>query len=88
MRLLQGTMIALCVVSLYAMPMYAIIPDTTYIRTPLWMSQKIIGMLPSTTPHEWMVVKDATHGGKEDPIWMDLANFLTRVSHFMHTYLQ
>lgn len=53
------------------------------IRTPTWMSRKVLDSLPQDIPRELMVVKNAAHGGKEDPIMIDFDNFINRVDEFL-----
>lgn len=53
------------------------------IRTPVWMSQKILELIPRDVPRELMIVKNAAHGGKEDPIMVDFENFIIRVTDFL-----
>ncbi|MDD4848363.1 MAG: alpha/beta fold hydrolase [Bacteroidales bacterium] len=53
------------------------------LRTPTWMSEKIIGLLPDTTHRELMIVKNAAHGGKEDPIMIAFDEFIVRVTDFL-----
>ena len=47
------------------------------------MSRKVLDLLPSDIPRELMVVKNAGHGGKEDPIMIDFENFIDKVSLFL-----
>lgn len=53
------------------------------IRTPVWMSRKILELLPESTPRELMIVKDAAHGGNQDPILIDFEHFTTRTAKFL-----
>lgn len=53
------------------------------IRTPVWMSEKVLGLIPHNVPRELMVVKNAAHGGKEDPIMVDFDNFIGRTELFL-----
>lgn len=53
------------------------------IRTPVWMSEKVLSLIPQNVPRELMVVKNAAHGGKEDPIMVDFDNFISRTECFL-----
>lgn len=53
------------------------------LRTPLWMSRRILELLPERTPRELMVVEGAAHGGMEDPMLLDFDRFIDRVSAFL-----
>jgi uncharacterized protein len=55
------------------------------IRTPVWMSEKLLRLIPQNVPKELMVVKNAAHGGKEDPIMVDLDNFINRTEEFLRS---
>jgi Dipeptidyl aminopeptidases/acylaminoacyl-peptidases len=65
-------------------PIFLIIGEND-LRTPVWMSKMIIDLLPKSTPRELMIVKNAAHGGTEDPIMIDFENFIYRLSHFLNT---
>lgn len=52
-------------------------------RTPVWMSQKVLDALPVEIPQELMIVQDAGHGGKEDPMILDFENFIARSAEFL-----
>lgn len=54
------------------------------LRTPVWMSEEIVSLLPKSTPRELMIVKNAAHGGKEDPIIIDFEHFIIRLSDFLN----
>lgn len=54
------------------------------IRTPVWMSRKILDLMPQDVPRELMVVKNAAHGGSEDPIVVDFDNFVERAAKFIN----
>lgn len=56
-------------------------------RTPVWMSEKILSLLPENTPYYLMVVKNAAHGGMEDPIVIDFENFINNVTEFLKKHL-
>lgn len=58
------------------------------LRTPVWMSEKILSELPAETPRELMIVKSAGHGGKEDPIMLDFDNFITHCTEFLNKNLK
>lgn len=53
------------------------------IRTPVWMSEKVLSLIPQNVPKELMIVKNAAHGGKEDPIMVDFDNFIKRTDDFL-----
>lgn len=53
------------------------------IRTPVWMSEKVLELVPRGVPRELMIVKNAAHGGQEDPIMVDFNNFVNRVNKFL-----
>ncbi|MDD4820716.1 MAG: alpha/beta fold hydrolase [Flavobacteriales bacterium] len=53
------------------------------IRTPEWMSEKILDAIPNGVPKELMIVPNAGHGGMEDPIMIDFDNFIKRSSSFI-----
>ena len=57
------------------------------IRTPVWMSRKILETLPEGTPHELMVVKKAAHGGYEDPMLIAFDEFINRTTRFLKNNL-
>lgn len=57
-------------------------------RTPLWMSEKILDLLPEKTPRELMVVPNAAHGDMEDPLLIDFDNFIRKSSAFIRTCFQ
>lgn len=58
------------------------------LRTPVWMSEKILSELPAETPRELMIVKGAGHGGKEDPIILAFDNFITHCTEFLNKNLK
>lgn len=57
------------------------------IRTPVWMSQKVLEALPEGTPRELMVVEGAAHGGMEDPMMLAFDEFIDRSSRFLEKQL-
>lgn len=71
-----------CIASKFKKPIFLINGEND-IRTPVWMSRKVLDLLPSEVPRELMIVKNAAHGGKKDPIMIDFDNFVNRVSKFL-----
>ena len=67
-------------------PIFLIVGEND-IRTPVWMSRKILELLPQNTPRELMVVKDAAHGGNEDPMLIAFDEFIDRTARFLHNNL-
>lgn len=67
-------------------PIFLIVGEND-IRTPVWMSRKILELLPQNTPRELMVVKDAAHGGNEDPMFIAFDEFIDRTARFLHNNL-
>ena len=63
-------------------PLFLIVGENDF-RTPVWMSRKIIESVPGTTPKELMIVENAAHGGKEDPILIAFDDFIKRTSDFL-----
>lgn len=53
------------------------------IRTPVWMSEKVLSLIPQNVIRELMIVKNAAHGGNEDPIMVDFDNFIRRTEKFL-----
>ena len=51
------------------------------------MSRKILELLPQNTPRKLMVVKDAAHGGNEDPMLIAFDEFIDRTARFLHNNL-
>ena len=72
----------ICIAPKFRKPIFLINGEND-IRTPVWMSRKVLNLLPSDIPRELMVVKNAAHGGKEDPIMIDFENFIDKVSLFL-----
>ena len=68
-------------------PLFLIVGENDF-RTPVWMSRKIIESLPETTPKELMIVENAAHGGKEDPILIAFDDFINRTSDFLMANLR
>ncbi len=52
-------------------------------RTPVWMSEKVLRLLPSDMPRKLMVVDRAGHGGNEDPMLLDFENFIKETTKFL-----
>ena len=46
------------------------------------------GNIPETTPKELMIVENAAHGGKEDPILIAFDDFINRTSDFLMANLR
>lgn len=67
-------------------PVFLIVGEND-IRTPVWMSRKILELLPEETPRELMVVKGAAHGGNEDPMLIAFDEFIERTTRFLHDNL-
>ena len=63
----------------FGKPLFLIVGENDF-RTPVWMSRKIIESVPGTTPKELMIVENAAHGGKEDPILIAFDDFIKRSS--------
>ena len=68
-------------------PLFLIVGENDF-RTPVWMSRKIIESLPETTPKELMIVENAAHGGKEDPMLIAFDDFIKRTSDFLMANLR
>ena len=68
-------------------PLFLIVGENDF-RTPVWMSRKIIESVPGTTPKELMIVENAAHGGKEDPILIAFDDFIKRTSDFLMANLR
>ena len=66
----------------FGKPLFLIVGENDF-RTPVWMSRKIIESVPGTTPKELMIVENAAHGGKEDPILIAFDDFIKRTSDFL-----
>lgn len=71
----------------FGKPLFLIVGENDF-RTPVWMSRKIIESLPETTPKELMIVENAAHGGKEDPILIAFDDFIKRTSDFLMANLR
>ena len=56
-------------------------------RTPVWMSEKVLALLPLSTPRRLMVVEGAGHGGKEDPMILEFERFVSQVADFLKEQL-
>lgn len=56
-------------------------------RTPVWMSEKVLALLPPSTPRRLMVVEGAGHGGKEDPMILEFERFVSQVADFLKEQL-
>ena len=46
------------------------------------------GNIPETTPKELMIVENAAHGGKEDPMLIAFDDFINRTSDFLMANLR
>ena len=68
-------------------PVFLIVGENDQ-RTPLWMSEKVLSLLPRETPRQLMVVPHAGHGGLEDPIIMDFEGFIEKTTAFIKTHFQ
>ena len=66
----------------FGKPLFLIVGENDF-RTPVWMSRKIIESVPGTIPKELMIVENAAHGGKEDPILIAFDDFIKRTSDFL-----
>ena len=66
----------------FGKPLFLIVGENDF-HTPVWMSRKIIESVPGTTPKELMIVENAAHGGKEDPILIAFDDFIKRTSDFL-----
>ena len=66
----------------FGKPLFLIVGENDF-RTPVWMSRKIIESVPGTTPKELMIVENAAHGGKEEPILIAFDDFIKRTSDFL-----
>lgn len=66
----------------FGKPLFLIVGENDF-RTPVWMSRKIIESVPGTTPKELMIVENAAHGGKEDPILIAFDDFIKKTSDFL-----
>ncbi|WP_301958450.1 S9 family peptidase [uncultured Alistipes sp.] len=71
----------------FGKPLFLIVGENDF-RTPVWMSRKIIESVPGTTPKELMIVENAAHGGKEDPILIAFDDFIKRTSDFLMANLR
>lgn len=71
----------------FGKPLFLIVGKNDF-RTPVWMSRKIIESVPGTTPKELMIVENAAHGGKEDPILIAFDDFIKRTSDFLMANLR
>ena len=71
----------------FGKPLFLIVGENDF-RTPVWMSRKIIESVPGTTPKELMIVENAAHGGKEDPILIAFDDFIKRTSDFLRDNLR
>ena len=71
----------------FGKPLFLIVGENDF-RTPVWMSRKIIESVPGTTPTELMIVENAAHGGKEDPILIAFDDFIKRTSDFLMANLR
>ena len=71
----------------FGKPLFLIVGENDF-RTPVWMSMKIIESVPGTTPKELMIVENAAHGGKEDPILIAFDDFIKRTSDFLMANLR
>lgn len=58
------------------------------LRTPVWMSEKILSGLPAKTPRELMVVEGAAHGGMEDPLMIAYFEFMENCTGFLNKHLK
>ena len=68
-------------------PVFLIVGENDQ-RTPLWMSEKVLSLLPRETSRQLMVVPNAGHGGLEDPIIMDFEGFIEKTTAFIKTHFQ
>ena len=71
----------------FGKPLFLIVGENDF-RTPVWMSRKIIESVPGTTPKELMIVENAAHGGKEDPMLIAFDDFIKRTSDFLMANLR
>lgn len=75
-----------CIASKFNKPIFLIVGENDT-RTPVWMSQKVLSLLPPKTHHELMIVKNAAHGGGDDPMLIAFDEFLTRTAVFLEQNL-
>ena len=71
----------------FGKPRFLIVGENDF-RTTVWMSRKIIESVPGTTPKELMIVENAAHGRKEDPILIAFDDFIKRTSDFLMANLR
>lgn len=67
-------------------PTFLIVGENDF-RTPVWMSQKVLEAMPKDVPTELMIVPNAGHGGKEDPIMIAFPEFIQRTTAFIENNL-
>lgn len=55
-------------------------------RTPVWMSEKIIELLPGKEKR-LVVFSEAGHGGEQDPMVVDYERYMSEIKKFLDEYL-